>query len=222
VEVGVESAADVYGHSPRLTAALSALWTTMADDYGLLPDLAFDAVMSRARSDEPGETARCLPRLVNLMVDGELPIPEAVEVIALLEQDIWTVRQRDLAVEVLDAWWFETLLRHPGEHPPHHQPDDVLGLLSRTRFRMVRWLQVWLLELDGPPAVHLASAIDSGLNGPAWDGQDDARNQVLAWARTETIVNGLALIGTTHVESALMSRVLDRLVELPGTDRYLP
>lgn len=222
MELGVESASEIHGHSPRLTAALGALWTTMADHYGLLPDLAFDAVMSRARSDEQGETARCLPRLVNLMVDGELSIPEAVEVIAVLEQDVWTNRQRQLTVELLDAWWFETLLRDPGEHHPLYQPDDVLGLLSRTRFRMVRWLQVWLLELDGPPAVHLASAIDSGLNGPAWDGQDDARSQVLAWARSETVVNGLALIGTTHVEPGLMSRVLDRLLDVPGSDWYLP
>jgi len=202
-----------YGHSPRLADALTRLWATMADDYGLVPDLAFDALMARVRSGDRGEVARCMPRLVNLMVDNDLAVADSIEVVSLLSTHTWSSYQRELLVEMLDAWWYDVLNRDPGEHHPDYQPDDVLGLLSRTEARMVRWLHVWLAGIDGPPAVHLANALLDGLNGPVWEGQDDARGQVLAWARTETVVNGLALIGTTHIESDVMSRVLDRLLD---------
>jgi hypothetical protein len=202
-----------YGHSPRLADALTRLWATMADDYGLVPDLAFDALMARTRFGEGDDVARCMPRLVNLMVDYDLSVAESIEVITLLSTHTWGRFERNLLVEMLDAWWYEVLNRDPGEHHRNYQPDDVLGLLSRTEARMVRWLHVWLAEIDGPAAVHLASALLDGLDGPAWDGQDDARGQVLAWARSETVVNGLALIGTTHIDSDVMSRVLDRLLD---------
>ena len=205
------------GHSPRLVEALSGLWQAMADDYGLVPELPFDAVSARARSGDEAELARCLPRLVTLMVDYELAVAQAIEIIELLSLPSWTDHQRHLLIKVLDAWWFEILIRNPGEHPPDYQPDDVLGLLSRTEARMVRRLQVWLSEIDGPPAVHLATALLEGFDGSAWDGQDDARGQVLAWARSETVVNGLALIGTTHLEPEMMSAVLDRLLDEVGS-----
>ncbi len=202
-----------YGHSPRLTAALSKIWATMADDYGLLPGLPFDAVMARFQSGEIAEMSRCLPRLVNLMVDYELTVSQAAEVIECLVEGPWSDDQRHLLVEMLDAWWFEVLIRNDGEHHPDYTPDVVLGLLARTGAPMVRWLQVWLAEIDGPPAVHLATALLDGFDGPAWSGQGDRRGQVIAWARTETVTNGLMLVGGSHVDSETMSAVLDRLLD---------
>ena len=115
-------------------------------------------------------------------------------------------------VELLDGWWYEVLQRLPGEHHGSFQPDDVLGLLARSGAPMIRWLHVWLDELDGPGAVHLAEAVIGGLSGPSWHGLDDERGQVLAWARTETVVNGLALIGATHLDGDTFSQVMDVLI----------
>ena len=48
-------------------------------------------------------------------------------------------------------------------------------------------------------------------------GRSDERRQVIAWTRTETVINGLTLIGATHIDGATMSRVLDVLIL--GEDR---
>lgn len=207
-----------YGHSPRLMAGLSRLWATMASDYGLLPQLPFDAVMARSlgrdgRADR-SELRRCAPRLVNLMVDYDLTIDQSIEVIDRLASVSWRDGERSLLVEILDSWWFEVLQRLPGEHPPDYPPSEVLGLVARTGAPMVRWLHVWLDQLDGPAASYLAEAVIDGLSGSAWVGLDDERTQVLTWARSETVVNGLALIGATHLDDGTFHALMDRLI--PG------
>jgi hypothetical protein len=49
-------------------------------------------------------------------------------------------------------------------------------------------------------------------DGPAWVGKGDQARQVVAWARTETVINGLALVGGTHLDAEALSDVLDRLI----------
>lgn len=199
-------------HSPPLRAALDQTWSTMADDYGLVREVELETVLARARTGDAAEVSVCLPRLVDALVDGELSPVAAIEVVELLDGN-----GGGLVVDVLDAWWFDVLQREPGEHRPGVAPDDVLGLLAHTSPPMVRWLHPWLDTLDGPPAVHLATAIVDGFPAPTWAGRSDERQQVMAWTRTETVINGLALIGATHVDDATMSRVLDILI-LGGTD----
>lgn len=199
-------------HSPPLRAALERVWATMADDYGLVPELELETVLARARTGDAGEVAVCLPRLLDALVEGDLSPVAAIEVVELLD-GIGVVA----GVDLLDAWWFDVLQRDPGEHRPGIAPDDVLGLLAHTGPPMVRWLHPWLDALDGPPAVHLATAIVDGFPAPTWAGRSDERQQVMAWTRSETVINGLALIGATHIDGETMSRVLDILI-LGGAD----
>ena len=194
-------------HSPPLRAALEQLWATMSENYDLVPELELDTVLARARTGDRDEIAACLPRLVDALVDGELSPVVAIEVVELLDAN----GGRD-GLGLLDAWWIDVLQREPGEHPTGVAPEDVLGLVAHAEAPMVRWLHPWLESLDGPPAVHLATAIVDGFPAPTWAGRADERQQVMAWARTETVINGLALIGATHVDDDTMSRVLDVLI----------
>lgn len=194
-------------HSPPLRAALDRLWATAAVDYGLIPELELETVLARARTGDGDEVSVCLPRLVDALVDGELSPVTAIDVIELLDDHIGSG-----AAKLLDAWWADVLERSPGEHRSGLSPEPVLGLLAHTRAPMVRWLHPWLEALDGPPAVHLAAAIVDGFPSPTWAGRSDERQQVMAWTRSETVINGLALIGATHVDNATMSRVLDILI----------
>lgn len=233
-------------HGNRLRDALAALWDSMADDYGLLPDLAADAVLARA---DRGELVAATPRLLELLVGGTLPIDQACQIAVRLGTHDWTSRQRACVEETLDSWWQETLMREPGEHDFPYTPDVVLGVLAGYDAPMIRWFEPWLAELDGPGASHLAAivlgrpvherdgdrpsdeaAIPSGSSGreipawaqtppspvtpdgPAWHGKQDQATQVIAWAKTETVVSGLALIGATHLEPDVMSDLLDRLI----------
>ena len=41
--------AEGYGHSPAVASALNRLWATMSSDYGLVPQLAYDAIVARHR-----------------------------------------------------------------------------------------------------------------------------------------------------------------------------
>ena len=195
--------------SNRLTSAMADLWDLMADDYGLFPGLAFDAAMARASR---GELVAATPRLMALLVDQQLSVEDSAALVADLGNHRWSGRRRAALEEVFDAWWQETLLLEPGEHQPPFTPDVVLGVLVGYGAPMVRWLDPWLSELDGPGAVHLASVVLGGLGGPAWHGKADQAGQVIGWARTETVINGLALIGCTHLEDQVLSDVLDRLI----------
>ena len=195
--------------SIRLDRALVASWRVLADDYGLFPELAFDAVIARA---DRGELAAATPRLLELTVDHRLTVEEAASVTERLGRHRWSSKRLAAIEEVLDAWWLETLMRSPGEHPAPFTPEVVLGVLVGYRAPMVRWLEPWLAELDGPGAAHLATVVVHGLDGPAWAGKRDQAQQVLGWARTETVINGLTLIGATHLEDGVLGDVLDRLI----------
>ncbi len=181
----------------------------MADDYGLLPELALDAVLARA---DRGEVVIAAPRLVDLLVDHELSVEQACEVTARLADHRWDAAQRAAIEEVLDAWWQETLTLEQGQHRLPYTPDVVLGVLVGYDAPLVRWLDPWLTDLDGPGATHLAGVVLDGLGGPAWDGKSDLADQVQGWARTEAVINGLALIGGTHLDDGVLSDVLDRLI----------
>lgn len=200
---------DGHPRSIRLQEALAAVWDAMADDYGLFPELSIDAVLARAGR---GELVPASPRLLELLIGHGLPVEVAADVTARLGRHQWSARQRSMVEEVLDAWWQETLMQEPGEHRPPFTPDVVLGILAGYDAPLVRWLEPWLAELDGPGSVHLASVILDGLQGPAWDGKADTAAQIQGWTRTETVINGLTLIGGTHLEDGVLSDVLDRLI----------
>ncbi len=199
--------------SARLLAAIDRLWSTMAPaegDFGLIPQLAFDALWSRAVRDE-FETAT--PRLAELLIGGSLTIEQADVVVTHFGSHRWSTVDRGRTVEeLLDAWWAETLALESAEHTPGYGPDVVLGVLAASGSSMVRWLHPWLTALDGPAAGHLAHTVLRGLSGPAWDGRGDEAAQVLAWAKTETVVNGMALIGGTHLDDGQLSELLDALL----------
>lgn len=200
------------GPSRHLTEAVEALWATMADDYGLLPDLAVDALLARA---DRGELAAATPRLIELLVGEELAVEDGAAVVARLGDHEWAAGQREAVTAALDAWWLQTLKRPASEHGEHYPAGVVLGVLVGFGAPMVRWLGPWLDELDGPGAVHLASVVvagPEGLSGPAWAGKADEANQVHGWARTETVVHGLTLIGGVHLDDGVLDQVLDRLI----------
>ncbi|MEL6985903.1 MAG: hypothetical protein AAFO29_25965 [Actinomycetota bacterium] len=200
------------GRSRRLSEAIETLWSTMADDYGLLPDLAVDALLARA---DRGELAEASPRLLELLVGHELTIEDGAGVVERLGRHRWEPAERDAVTEALDGWWLQTLKRPANEHAPEYPVAVVLGILVGFGAPMVRWLGPWLDELDGPGAAHLASVViggPDGLSGPAWEGKADEARQVLNWARTETVVNGLALVGGVHLEDGVLDQVLDRLI----------
>lgn len=188
---------------------MDGLWKVMADDYGLFPRLPLDAVLARA---DRGELAAATPRLLELLVEHRLAIEDGAAIAIRLGDQPWPSARRQAIEEVLDAWWLETLMRDPGEHQPPYTPDGVLGVLAGYDAPLVRWLEPWLDELDGPGAVHLAAVVLDGLDGPAWHGKEDEAAQVMGWARTETVINGLTLIGGTHLDHGVLSDVLDRLI----------
>ncbi len=222
------------GHSARLDQAMAAIWAWF-DDYGILKSLAADAVLARARR---GELMLGTPRLLQLLVDDALSVTDATLVARSLAEGPWEPAQRAQIDEVLDAWWYESLNLDVGEHRTNQLgqrfiPAVALGILAQYSNHvagphstpMIRWLDVWMAALDGPAAIHLATAIvatpeEQQWAVEAWHGQADARQQFLAWARSEPILNGLTLIGGTHItlhavsdpEAPALGDVLDELL----------
>lgn len=198
--------------SLRLHAALENAWGNMAEDYGLFPDLAADAVLARV---DRGEIEAATPRLLQLLVSHDLPIEVAADVVTRLGDHPWPTEKLTTVQEVLDAWWLEVLMHEPGEHPERYPPETVLGVLSGYDAPMIRWFEPWIGELDGPGAIHLAAIVVMGrdrLTAAAWSGKEDRADQVFGWARTETVINGLALVGGTHLGDQLLSDVLEKLI----------
>lgn len=181
----------------------------MAEDYGLFPHLETDAVLARA---DDGGLTQAVPRLLDLLTAGQVSVADGATIASMIGSYPWAVEQRILIEETFAAWWLETLMRSPGEHTEPFTPDAVLGILVGYDPSMIRWFEPWLFELDGPGAAHLATMVLDGLDGPAWVGKDDEASQVLGWARTETVINGIALIGGTHLDDDVLSDVLDRLI----------
>ena len=198
------------GRSAQLAAALDELRRRPVDGRSdLLEHLAMDAVLARAGR---GEAEQAASRLLGLIVDGECTIEQAVDGVDVLARHSWDHDGRRLVEAVLDAWWDETLHLAPGEHQPGWSPAEVLGLLAGWNAPMVRWFEPWLTELDGPGAGHLVDMLLDGLGGPAWVGRADRADQVVGWARTEPVVNGLILIGGTHLDGDRLSAALDLLI----------
>ena len=195
--------------SLRVSGALDAVWRLSAEDYGLFPELALDAARARAAS---GELEAATPRLLELVVGEREQPQDAAAVIAELGRHSWGASQRAALEEVLDAWWLEALMTEPADHRPPYSADVILGVIVGFGAPMVRWLEPWLAELDGPGAIHLGAMVLEGINGPAWAGKEDEAAQVLAWARTETVVNGLVMIGGTHLDEGVLGDLLDRLI----------
>lgn len=200
---------DASTRSLRLQAAIARAWETMAEDYGLLPQLELDAALARA---DRGELDLAAPRLLELLIDETVAIEDAVAVAERMGRQDWSGEQRLIVEEVLDAWWLETLMKSPGEHRAPYSPDVVLGVLVSYGAPMIRWFEPWLAELDGPGASHLATMVIDGVDGPAWETKADEAGQILAWARTETVLNGLVLIGGTHLDDGVLGDLLDRLI----------
>jgi hypothetical protein len=198
------------GRSLIVVAAVERLWAIMADDYGLLPDLAADAALARA---DGGELVAATPRLVELAVGERATPADAAAIVQRLGAHPWLPQQRRGVEDALDGWWVETLEREPGTHRPGYEPGAVLGMLVGYGAPMVRWLDPWLHQLDGPGARHLADLVlAGGPSGPTWTGHEDQALQVMGWARTETVINGLALVGGTHLPDGVLSDALDRLL----------
>ncbi len=200
------------GRSITLTEALDRAWTAMAETYGLLPDLAIDAVLARF---DRGEVAEAAPRMLQLLVGQELAVETAADVVVRLGDRPWSTGQLVAIQDVLDAWWREVLMTEPGDHTAPYTPEVVLGVLAGFDAPMVRWFEPWIAELDGPGAIHLASIIVAGtdeLTEAAWVDKADQADQLFGWARTETVINGLALVGGTHLDDDLLSETLDRLI----------
>ncbi|MEM9652782.1 MAG: hypothetical protein AAGA65_11845 [Actinomycetota bacterium] len=200
------------GRSIAVTDAVARAWTAMAEDYGLLPQLDADAVLARF---DRGEVTEATPRLLELLVAHDLPVATAADVVIRLGDRVWTAEQLLVIQEVLDAWWREVLMLEPGEHTEPYTPEVVLGILAGFDAPMVRWFEPWISELDGPGATHLASIVVAGpdrLDPDAWAAVPDRAGQLFGWARSETVINGLALVGATHVEDELLSDALDRLI----------
>lgn len=191
--------------------ALNTAWDELGDRESLMPDLDADAVVARA---DTGELRSSAPRLLELALAGQGGRDGAHGLVRRL-RPLLVDRgpERDAVIGVLDAWWRTTLaldVVEPGRSSP--AASLVLGALAQTDEPLVRWLEPWLADLDGPSARHLAALVLDGLVGDAWDLVPDKREQVLAWAASEPVIFGLTLVGGVHLDDGQLSDVLDRLV----------
>lgn len=191
-----------------LDRAIDHVWDVLGDRESLLPSLADDAVMARARS---GEARAAIPRLLELAVADELEHLSIIEPFDLLADEEWRswpdVERR--AIEALmDTWWTWTLTAID----PTISPGRVLACLCRIGVPQIRWLGPWLDDLDGPPARHLAHVIISQLPEVEWEGAPDQRSQILGWTRTEPVIIGLTVVGGVHLEEHQLSQALDLML----------
>ncbi|MFW2383613.1 MAG: hypothetical protein ACN4GZ_17815 [Acidimicrobiales bacterium] len=197
--------------SRPLTDALEVLRQEFPTDRVLIDELAADAALAIAATDLEAS----LVRLFELISLDQLHDREPYEVFDLLRSADWL--EWDMpAVQAItgwaDGWWLTTLMTHPESA----NAGDVLGHLIHLGLPMVKWLSAWLDELDGPGAQHLANFLIEGSRHDGWNGRNDERRQVLAWARSDAVVNGLTMIGATHLEPGQMAHVLDRIIVAPG------
>lgn len=191
-----------------IDGSIRALWTTFGSSDSLLPDLAFDAVLARA---DHGEFPESVPRLFELGTAPGADPDMAVAVFDRLEGQDWSNwpdgRRRPVE-HLLDQWWAMLLRAEPGVPAVH----EVLAALVRLNQPVIRWLQPWLEDLDGPGARHLALLVINELSSPRWAEVPDRREQVLAWTRSEPVLMGLTLVGGVHLEPGELSEALDRML----------
>ncbi len=191
-----------------IAASLEQLWRQLAPTDSLLPELAFDAVLSRA---DHGEFIECLPRLLEIVTLPGADPDVAVAVFDRLTANGWATwpdeRRRPIE-RLLDLWWSTELALEPGEPAAH----DVLGALVRLEQPVSRWLQPWLEDLDGPGARHFVALVADQLSSDRWAEVPDQREQVLAWTRSEPAVMGLTLVGGVHLDPGQLGLALDRML----------
>ncbi len=193
-----------------LADALDRVWERTRTPDGeagrstLLPDLPADAVLARihAAAGTAAAVASALPRLAELLVDPATSDDHRLEIADLLAPVADGLR------DVLDAWWSQTLALEPA--PPGI--EVVLGCLVRLGVPLVRMLEPWIRDLDGPPARHLAALTLGRLRHPVWDGHDDARRQVAAWLQSEPVVMGITIVGGVHLDDGVLGDVLEVLL----------
>ncbi len=194
--------------SGELGASVDRLWSVLGDRESLFPELPDDAALARARS---GELVEAIPRLLELAIGGGLERVAITEPFDLLREADWTTwpaNQRAAIEDVIDTWWLWT--RTAIE--PEHGPGLVLACLCRLGVPQIRWLGVWLDDLDGPAAGHLAAVVTSQLQEPEWEGFDDERSRILGWCRTEPVIIGLTVVGGVHLEEGQLSAALDAML----------
>jgi hypothetical protein len=197
--------------SRPLTTALARLRSEFSSNLVLVDELAADAALAIAGTD----LEAALARLFELVSINDLGDRHAYEVFDLLSEAGWL--EWDMpAVQAIsawaDAWWLTSLMTEPDLA----NAGDVLGQLTHLGLPMVKWLSVWLDSLDGTGAEHLANFLIDGSSHAGWDGKSDERRQVLAWARSEAVVNGLTMVGGTHLQPGQMAMILDRIIVAPG------
>lgn len=194
--------------SPDLSAAMDRLWAWY-DDYGLLTDLPSDAVLVRSNDEQ----RLCTPRLAELLLAGDEPVAIGFAIVEVLKEVAADspADRRDV-MTLFDAWWLRALRLNRFENQTIYSPDVVLSMLARVDAPMRRWLDQWLDELDGIGVQHLADTILEGLRGEHWKASADEAGQVLAWARSETVLNGITLIGGVHLDPEIRGLLLDRLI----------
>jgi hypothetical protein len=205
---------------PHLVLAeLARRWTPSTS---LVPALAPDALVSwiDAAADRGDDEAvrAAVPRLLQLAVADQLdPIPtwEALGHLDRAGWRDWPLAQRAAVEEVLDGWWRATLIGHPSRPDAH----EVLVAQAVVRRQVRPLLDLWLAELDGSGAIHLAEVVRDDLDPGAgelvhagWAGLEDLSAQVVAWARSEAVIVGLTLVGGPHLDRELLSDALDQLI----------
>lgn len=200
--------------SRPLQDALDLLQVEFPTDRALSGELAADVLMVLAATD----LEDVLVDLLTMASDGELGDRYAYEIFDLLRAAEWTEWDMPAVQAIVrwaDAWWL-TALRMV---PDFADAGAALGQLVHLGLGMVKWLTVWLEEIDGFGAEHLANFLIDGSDHPGWNGYDDERAQVRAWAQSETVVNGFTMIGGVHLEEGRMAKVLDEIIVTPGLPR---
>ena len=191
-----------------VSEAIESVWRAFGRSEGLISHLAPDAAWVRAQS---GEFEACLPRLLELWAENALTTnPKAHEVLrATAEAWPELTSPQARSVEALgDVLWERVLTTHPSSP----SADELLSQLVFLGLPMVRWLDPWLVSLDGPGAPQLADAIVRPAASEAWDLQPDYRQQLQAWAATEAVVIGLTVVGGVHLDEGDLAALFDRLI----------
>jgi hypothetical protein len=154
------------------------------------PDLVTDDMVSHVVSetpshwsDFPGLFHRMAPRILQLLVQGELHTDEGTigERFAQAQWMSWPQDQRDAVKDVLTAWWRVSLTTYPASLRIH----GVLEVLILATRQVEPWLQLW--EPGVAASMHLADLwrwwffylgdeVNIGVNQPY-----DATDEVLTW-----------------------------------------
>ncbi len=194
--------------SEPIRLAIDRAMVVFGGGQGLMPELAADAVLARARS---GEIQAAVPRLLELMTDDQLGDVEPWTIARLFEDQSWrqwSDEQRECVEAVLDAWWSTLLVLYPFEPGV----DDVLATLAVFGLPLVRWLLPLLESLDGSGTLHVRDIVLGGLPGPGWREHQAARLEILGWCRSEPVVMGLAVVGGVHLAPGELGLLLDELL----------